>query len=203
MLQKFDPFTQRWIDDSPEYPIWQRQNSNPVSREDGTINHEARAERFVLDTPGRRFEDGAAGLKSRSSENSRIKVRTWQLFPITELDELKKKYNSPSAAAQGPKTAVGRCDHRRRVRAGREDRAGRDTGRSAREDRDNDFSESSKGKTVNKMVPDILPRCRFGTEGSLDWGEPSKPSRRFRKSTISEWRRSKRQRNEEIADELQ
>jgi hypothetical protein len=61
---KFDPFTERWIDESPEYPVWQRPNPSG-SREDGTINHEARAERFVLDAPGRRSEPGAAAAEDR------------------------------------------------------------------------------------------------------------------------------------------
>ena len=61
MPGKFDPFTQRWIEESPEYPVWQRPNSAPpIDRRDQVINHEARSDKFILDQPGRRYEPGCA-----------------------------------------------------------------------------------------------------------------------------------------------
>jgi hypothetical protein len=61
MSRKFDPFTMEWIESAPEFPIWEtKPNSNPAPPDDGTINHKARAERFVLDAPGRRSEPGCA-----------------------------------------------------------------------------------------------------------------------------------------------
>jgi hypothetical protein len=60
MLRKFDPFTERWIEESPEYPIWQRPNSAPqIDRRDQVINHAARTQKIILDQPGRRYEPGA------------------------------------------------------------------------------------------------------------------------------------------------
>jgi hypothetical protein len=58
--RKFDPFLERWVDESPEYPAW-RTSTPTVSREDGTINHAGRAEKFILDQPGRRSGEAGSG----------------------------------------------------------------------------------------------------------------------------------------------
>jgi hypothetical protein len=58
MARKFDPFSGSWIESDPEYSIWEtKQNSNPPL-DRGTMNNEARAEKFILDPPGRRSEPG-------------------------------------------------------------------------------------------------------------------------------------------------
>jgi hypothetical protein len=55
----YDPVTGKLITPDPEFPIWERRsNSNPAPPERGTINHEGRAEKFILDMPGRRSEPG-------------------------------------------------------------------------------------------------------------------------------------------------
>lgn len=59
MSRKFDPFTETWIDESPEYFVW-RKPAPTVSREDGVVNVAGRAEKIILDQPGRRSEPGCA-----------------------------------------------------------------------------------------------------------------------------------------------
>lgn len=56
----WDPVTGKFITPDPEFPCWQQRtpNPNPAPPERGTINHEGRAEKFILDTPGRRSEPG-------------------------------------------------------------------------------------------------------------------------------------------------
>jgi hypothetical protein len=53
MSHKFDPFL-GWFEADPEYPVCQQRtpNPNPAPPDDGTINHEGRAENFILDMPG-------------------------------------------------------------------------------------------------------------------------------------------------------
>lgn len=58
--ENFDPVTGQYITADPEFPIWQQRKSNPVPLDRGTINNEARSEKFILDQPGRRSEPGCA-----------------------------------------------------------------------------------------------------------------------------------------------
>jgi len=61
MARKFDPFTMQWIETDPDYIVWQPNSNHPAPPERGTINHEGRADRFILDMPSRRSEPGCGG----------------------------------------------------------------------------------------------------------------------------------------------
>ena len=102
MLQKFDPFTQRWIDDSPEYPIWQRQNSNPVhARTARSITKRERSGSFSI-CPEDDTSPVLLRLKIAVIRKFEDKGANMAIVSITELDELKKKYDSPAQQPQGP-----------------------------------------------------------------------------------------------------
>jgi hypothetical protein len=69
MARKFDPFSGTYIESTPEFPIWEtKQNSNPPL-DRGTINHAARAEKIILDQPGRRSGEPGSGAEVEKAKD--------------------------------------------------------------------------------------------------------------------------------------
>ena len=66
----WDPVTGKYIEPDVPMPAYQRAyqpNSKPAPPERGVVNHEGRAEKFILDSPGRRSEPGAAAAEDRGA----------------------------------------------------------------------------------------------------------------------------------------
>lgn len=67
----FDPVTGKFIDQDVEFHIWREGSNHPAPPSDGTVNVAGRAEKYILDQPGRRFEPGAAAAEDRGHPKSR------------------------------------------------------------------------------------------------------------------------------------